>query len=252
MNEDPNRSALRAFQIFGAFRDAGRPLSLSEIARLAKLPVSTCHGVLKTLERSGFLYFVSPRDCYPTRKLFDLTIEINAKDPITRRLEPALTALRDDLNETIILGLRQDTSVIYLLVLESAQAIRYSSRAGEQKPLHSSAIGKVILGSMSIGDLDRWFATTRLEKITDETITSEARLKAHLSECRGRGYYATYGENVSDVMGLAAPLRIGNTVFGVAVAGPIQRMLDKETDVKAKLLEVLGKLEMNFGTNEGS
>ena len=56
-----SRSPLRSLEVLEAFRTARGPLSLSEIARLAQLPVSTCHGVVRALEQHGYLVFLSPR-----------------------------------------------------------------------------------------------------------------------------------------------------------------------------------------------
>lgn len=251
MNGEPSRSALRALEIFEAFRGARRPLSLSEAARLANMPVSTCHGVFKALEQRGFLYFDSGRDAYPTRRLWDLAQEINAHDPVALRLEPALAQLRDEVDETVILGVRHGDTVLYLLVLESSQAIRYSSQAGEHKPLHSSSIGKVMLGAMPPGELAAWLRATELKKITDQTIVTASRLKADLAAARVRGYYSTHGENVPDVMAVAAPLRMGTSTLGVAAAGPRQRMANKEAAVGRKLVRSLKAMETAWQAEVG-
>ena len=243
MNGEASRSSLRALEVFEAFREARRPLSLSEVARMTNMPVSTCHGVFRALEQRGYLYFGAGRDAYPTRRLWDLAQEINVHDPVARRLEPALTQLRDNVDETVILGVRHGDTVLYLLVLESAKAIRYSSRAGEHKPLHSSAIGKVMLGTMPPAELDAWCRASDLRKVTEHTIVSSSRLKTDLAASRARGYYATHGENVSDVVAIAAPLQLGNSTFGVAIAGPLQRLADKEAVLGKKLMRALKALE---------
>jgi IclR family transcriptional regulator, acetate operon repressor len=243
MNPEASRSALRGLEVFEAFKNAGRPLSLSEAARLTDMPISTCHGVFKALEQRGYLYFIAGRDAYPTRRLWDLAQNINEHDPVVQRLEPALLKLRDEADETIILGARNGAAVLYLLVLESSQPIRYSSAAGERKPLHSSGIGKVMLGAMSPDELDAWLAPSALKKVTDRTIVSGARLKADLAESRTRGYYVTHGENVSDVMAVAAPLKMGGSTFGVAIAGPLQRMAAKEAALAKKLTRSLKSIE---------
>jgi IclR family transcriptional regulator, acetate operon repressor len=213
------------------------------VARLTNMPVSTCHGVLKRLEQRGYLYVGPGRDAYPTRRLWDLAQDINLHDPVARRLEPVLTQLRDDVDETVILGVRHGETVLYLLVLESSKAIRYSSRAGEHKPLHSSAIGKVLLGAMPSDKLDAWLHATDLKKVTDRTIVSTPRLKTDLAASRNRGYYMTQGENVSDVMAIAVPLHLGASTFGVAIAGPLQRLSDKEAMFGKKLIRSVKSLE---------
>lgn len=236
-------AAARTLDVLETFRAAGRPLSLSELARLARIPVSTCHGLVRTLERRGFLYFPSQREVYPTRKLYELAREIDARDPVVARLAPALGALRDATNETVIVGMRHGDAVLYLLVLDSPQIVRYTARAGEYKPLHSSSIGKTLLGSMSDEALAGWLAEHELPRVTERTITSARRLKRDLEESRARGYYVTRGENVADVMAVAAPLRLGSSVLGVAIAGPLHRMEALERKHAARLLGTVEAIE---------
>lgn len=243
----PGRSALRALEVLEAFRVARRPLPLSELAQLTGIPVSTCHGVMRALEQQGWLYYVSARDAYPTRRLWETADEIRANDPVVRRLEPALAALRDETDETVVVGARQGGSVTYLLVLEGRQAIRYSARAGERKPLHSSSIGKALLGEMAPDALDDWLESHPLERITANTITSARRLKADLDAGRQRGWYATRGENVADVMAVSAALRGFGAPLGVAIAGPVHRMQGREAATARRLVACLRRLEGGQG-----
>ncbi|MFO0461086.1 MAG: IclR family transcriptional regulator [Burkholderiales bacterium] len=242
-----NRSAMRALEVFEAFRTARRPLPLSELAQRTGIPVSTCHGVMRALETHGWLYYVNARDAYPTRRLWDTADEIRAHDPVVRRLEPALAALRDETDETVVVGARQGGSVTYLLVLEGRQAIRYSARAGERKPLHSSSIGKALLGELAPDTLDAWLREHPLERITANTITSAKRLRADLDAGRRRGWFATCGENVADVMAVSAALRGFGAPLGVAVAGPVHRMQGREAATAKRLLACLRRLEVGEG-----
>ncbi|MGE0482679.1 MAG: IclR family transcriptional regulator [Gammaproteobacteria bacterium] len=238
-NPTRSRSALRALEVFEAFEAARRPLSLSEVARATAMPVSTCHGVLKALQAGGYLCFLGPRESYPTRKLWDLAATLRAHDPLLARLEPALEALRDASGETVILGTRQDDAVQYLLVVEGMQSIRYSARAGDAKPLHSSAIGKVMLGRMDDAARAAWLAAHALAAVTANTLTNPAALEADLAAGRARGWWGTDGENVADVMAVAAPLALGPRLYGVAVAGPRHRMQATGDDHAAALLDAL-------------
>jgi len=240
-------AAARTLDIFETFASQQRPLSLSELARLADIPVSTCHSLMRTLEARGFLHFLTAREAYPTRKMLDLVQSIDAHDPVAARLAPALTRLRDDTGETVILGSRQANAALYLLVLESPQTIRYTARVGEFKPLHSSSIGKTFLGELSEDELAAWFAATReLRSVTPHTIVSQRALKRDLAEGRERGWYATRGENVADVMAIAAPVHVGTVTLGVAIAGPLHRMQEHEKRLGQKLLAAIKTIEKTF------
>jgi IclR family acetate operon transcriptional repressor len=219
------RSAERVFAILQTFERERRCLSLKEMSEYCEIPVSTCHALVHTMLHHSYLYQVGRRkEFYPTRKLFDMASTIVAHDPVLQRITPVLENLRTTTEETIILGKRHKDSVLYLEVLEGTQTIRYSAKVGDKKPLHSTCIGKVLLGQLSPEGVRLWLEATPTEKVTDTTITSYARLIENLQEGNLRGYHVTRGENVADVTAIAAPIAINNELFGIAVAGPSNRM----------------------------
>lgn len=237
MTSEPRRgrSALRPFDILEAFREAGKPLSLSEVARLADMPVSTCHGVLRALEEAGYLYFLSTREAYPTRRLYEMAREIDARDPVAQRMVPLLERLRDATRETVVLAALQGDHAVNLAVLESPQTIRYASRPGDARQLHTTSLGKALLMAMSTTERAVRIARLRLGARTGKSITSKAALEADLEAAARRGYSVSRGENSPDVMAIAMPVRLAGTALSVAVAGPMERIAAAETRIVAQL-----------------
>lgn len=215
----------RLIAIFEAFQASQRPLSLTELAEAANIPKSTCHAIVGTLIAKGYLYTLAkPRALYPTKRMHDVARDIFERDPFMERAADLLERLRDSSRETVILGKRQGDSVVYLQVLEGLHVVRYSAKPGEFKPLHSSAIGKAMLGSMKEAELRAWVAGHDLAAITDTTVTDPEALIADILQSRRAGYFCTRGENVSDVWAMAAFINVNTDVFGIAVAGPRHRM----------------------------
>ena len=215
----------RVLDIVEAFRSARRPLSLTELAELIGTPKSSCHAIVGTLVARGYLYTLSrPRALYPTRRLHDLAREILQFDPFLERALPLLEKLRDDSHETVIFGKRQANAVVYLQVVPGPHSIRYSAAPGEIKPLHSSAIGKSILGSLKDNDLGKLLDELPLPAVTGATLVDKDALLEDIVRSRKRGYYVTRGENVADVWAVAASLAINGETLAVAVAGPRHRM----------------------------
>ena len=51
------------------------------------LPVSSCHGLLQALQKSGYVFALEVRRrYYPTRRLFEVGAALAAHDPIVDRL----------------------------------------------------------------------------------------------------------------------------------------------------------------------
>lgn len=239
------KTAARTLDLFEAFTGGCKPLSLSDLARAIGAPVSSCFGLVKTLEKRGYLYSIGERRVfYPTRKMFENARRIAEHDPLAGIARPALEALQKRTGETVLLGRRTGDRVVYVDVIESAHRVRYAAQTGETFPLHSSAIGKAILSGLPAGELRELLAGLKLTRITPKTITRKAALLAELETSRRRGWFANEGENVEDVMAVAVPLTIQGDACAVSVAGPIARVkakLDHHLKALSALREQLGE-----------
>ena len=219
------KTAGRTLDLFEAFAREGKPLSLSQLARAIDAPVSSCFGIVRTLEARGYLYEVKARaGYYPTKLLFEHASAIASRDPLAERFAPALEKLRDQTGETVLLSKRLDRQAVYLAVLDSVHSIRYSPKVGELRPLHASASGKALLGSLAPELRSELLAGMRLPRVTSRTITSRAALEADLALGRSRGWYVTHGETVADLMAVAVAVPVRGEVYSVALAGPMHRM----------------------------
>jgi IclR family acetate operon transcriptional repressor len=236
------KSADRVLDVFEAFRMSKKPLSLSDLAERIGAPASSCHGLVRTLARRGYLYEAGRRFIYPTRRLLDVARTIVEHDPVLERIEPALLRLRDATRETVIFGKRQDDAVVYLEVLEGLHTVRYTARPGEFKPLHSSAIGKALLGALTEEQLAQLLERLELPRITDDTITDPGALVAGIAAGRRQGYFTTRGENVADVMAISVTAVLNGEPYGIAIAGPLHRMIGEVDAYAAMLIETQATL----------
>jgi DNA-binding IclR family transcriptional regulator len=239
MSNSNVKAARRTLDLLEVFSSRREPMSLTELATEIGAPKTSCFELLQTLKARGYLYALGPRrGYYPTRRFLDHAQVITESDPVLKRLGSALKNLRDATGETVILGKQQGNEVVYLQVIEGRQSIRYSAQAGDQKPLHSSAIGKAFLAQLNESDLDNLLASLPLKQITSKTFTNHARLQADLERGRKLGYFLTRGENVADVTAVATTLYIHSEPFGIAVAGPSGRMDAGLDTISAKLLSL--------------
>lgn len=244
----PNVTAVeRVIDIYEAFQASQRPLSLTDLAEAIDIPKSTCHAIVATLTARGYLYsLVRPRSLYPTKRMFDVASDILSKDPFIERTTPLLEKLRDKSSETVILGKRQGDSVVYLQVVESPHPIRYSAKPGDIKPLHSSSIGKALLGSLTDDELRAWVDGRTLSSVTGTTITDPKALVADIAKGQRVGYFQTRGENVSDVWAVAAHFIVNNETLAIAIAGPRHRMQATLSECAGQLAAACGLVSRQF------
>lgn len=227
--QDSVKTAGRTLDMFEIFARKKGPLSLSELAQQIGSPISSAHALVKTLRARGFVYVLEDRKLiYPTKRILAIAQLIAESDPVIEMALPTLEKLQRQSDETLILGKRQDDHIIYLEVLESTNSIRYSARPGDTKPLHSSSIGKAMLSLMSDAEITQLLSKAGHDKVTQNTISDLDLLLEDIRRGREMNVFVTRGENVADVMAIAVPVQLGSEALGIAIAGPMPRMIEKE------------------------
>ncbi len=238
------KSADRTLDVFEVFAARLQPLALTELAERLQAPVSSCFQLMRTLERRGYAYtFGKRRGFYPTERMLRHAELIGAHDPLHQLAAPALRALRDKTNETVVLGHRVERHVMILKVFESTQSVRYSAQVGSMRPLHSTALGKALLGVLPPAARDPLIGTAALPGITANTITDRQALDRELELSRERGWYMTRGENVSDLYAISRAIELNGQTFAICVAVPVHRFVESQERNVEALLETCALLE---------
>lgn len=238
------KTATRVLDMFEAFAGEARPLSLSELGRLLDIPVSSCFGLVRTLENRGYLYEFERRGgYYPTRRLQAMADRIAGADPVLERIEPLLMTLRDRCGETVLFGKLQAQGVVYLDVIESNQRIRYTASIGEFRPLHANSLAKAILGALEPQERDQVLDGYDWQRLTERTVTGREALEQDLDEARRRGWHANWGESVPDLAAVAWPVRLNRAWYAVSIAGPLQRMEPVLSELVNALRETCDAIE---------
>ena len=239
MARNDNKTTRRTLEIFEAFHQRKTPMSLTELARILRAPISSCHGIVRTLVARGYLYNVdAERNLYPTKRLLRIAETVAGDDPTLRLLTSSLSQLRDLSGETLVLGKWHNDVVIYLDVAESQQMIRYSAQPGDRQPVHFSSIGKAILAQLDDETLAGWLAAHPLERQAPKMNTSARQLHRELKATRVSGYCVAGGETAKDVMAVAIAIPSRGDPIGVAIAGPHSRIKPAARRHGASLLKL--------------
>ncbi|GGQ95609.1 IclR family transcriptional regulator [Kitasatospora griseola] len=189
----------RALGLLHCFHDNGPDLSASELARRMGLSVSTAHRLARTLVVTGFL----DQDERTARyRLGPAVAELGQLTFHQRGLHlagPELDQLARRTGATADLAIRSGPHAVILV----GGSVLPSTGLGLRRPLHSTALGKVLLA---------WPASTEspppgpLPAYTDRTLTDPADLDAELALTRERGYALNDGESAPGIRTLAVPV----------------------------------------------
>ena len=232
------RTVDSSITLFEAFAERGKPMTLSELSRVLDIPTSTCFGLMRTLQARGYLYEVGGRKSfYPTARWLAKAREIDRNDPIQEQMRPYLEKLRDATGETVVLSKRMGDAVVYLGVEDSRQAVRYTAEIGDLKPLNNTSSGKALLGALEQAERDELLGRLHGRNGNRLTAAQRSELKAELERSIKDGWFVGRGDNIFDVMGVAAPIAVAGETFAVAVAGPLTRM---EPKIRAHAKQLVG------------
>jgi DNA-binding IclR family transcriptional regulator len=236
----------RTLDFLELFAEKKRPLSLSEIARLLGLPISSCHDVLQELESRGYVYEIAPRaGYYPTLQLLDIATTIANNDPVVLRADHALRDLRDKVDESVLLCKASGRIATYLLSFEPSHPLRFTVKVGEHvRSLYATSAGKAQLASWKQADFDAWLASAQLPALTPRTITAPDALRAEIEAGRARGWFANVGESIAGLVTLSAPFAWGDATYIVTIAGPASRLEHRIAWAAALLRDTCSALEM--------
>ncbi len=203
-SRQPGRSVLnRISDILAAFESERRPLSMTEIAERADLPMSSAHRMVNDLVDHGLLNRTPDGRYQAGLRLWRLGQSVGQQ--LRETAHPHVQDLYSLTGETSHLAIRDGREVLYIFRFYGTKRVARSSWTGGRLPLHSTAVGKVILAHE-----EKWvqdaFLEHRMPQSTRNTIGDPAQLAAELPKIREQGYATTFEEQRLGTCSIAVPI----------------------------------------------
>ncbi len=216
----------KTLDILETIRDSRSGMSLADLARALSLPKPTAYRIVATLESRGCLSRTSAGHYVISRKLFDMPKDESEEQALLRAAEPAMVRLVDSCRETVNLGVLDAGEVVVISTVESPQSIRMSSKVGNRRYLHSTALGKVLLSGLPEKEVQRLIRIQGLPRLTPRTIVTRQGLASELDIVRRQGYAIDNEENEGDGRCIGGPILGvgGRIVAALSISAPIFRM----------------------------
>jgi DNA-binding IclR family transcriptional regulator len=199
---------------------------LADLAREIELPKATVYRILTTLEGRGYLDRAADGSYRMAKKLFDLQRTEPLEQLLHRAAQPVMERLVAGCKETVNLGILDAGEVVVINTVESPQAVRMSSKIGNRRYLHATALGKCLLGGMPDKEVSRLIKLKGLAKVTSETLTTKAALMTELQKVRQQGWGLDNQENEIEGRCIGAPIHgpADKIVAALSISGPVFRM----------------------------
>ncbi|MER7951358.1 IclR family transcriptional regulator [Streptomyces sp. NPDC096079] len=231
----------RALDVLHCFHDNGPDLSASDLARRLGLSTSTAHRLARTLLGAGFL----EQDARTARyRLGPAMTELGRLSYHQRGLHlaaPELSDLAERTGATVDLALRSGPHA----VIVAGGSV--TPKVGLRRPLHSTALGKVLLAWPRAGEVGSRSLPPPYA-LTDRVTGEPPSLAAELGRVREAGYAVDDGGPALGVRTVAVPVleRAGHARFALAVRAAPEVITEARLDwhltqarACARALEVL-------------
>ncbi|MEU4219485.1 IclR family transcriptional regulator [Actinoplanes sp. NPDC026623] len=204
-------------------------ISLEEMTRAVGSPKPTVHRALAALCRFGF----AGRDGHGRYVLGDeflrLAFAHHEARPDHLRIAPVLSELAVRYGETAHYAVLDGDTVVYRAKVDPPSgALRLTSTVGGRNPVHSTAVGKLLLAYALSDDaaVADWIGGRVLASRTPRTLTTADALAAALRRVRIDGFAVDDQENEPGVVCLAVPVFMASPTRpsgAVSISAPASR-----------------------------
>jgi len=200
-----SQSLERGLELLEAVNQAEKPIGTRELARVLDLSPAIVQRLVNTLTERHYLQ----RD--PDTKRYTIGYQtlifgasLMARDALLLEARKELEDVTRKLRVDSYMAALQGRRAIYLMCISGDAPVTVRAEAGEVIPLHSTAIGKCILSSLSDEQVLDILGPGPLPAIASKTITDPMLLLEDLHKTRERGYAVVQNENVDGIISVGA------------------------------------------------
>jgi IclR family transcriptional regulator, pca regulon regulatory protein len=245
----------KCFDVLEALNNAGRPLTLTELALESGLDRSAVQRITHTLRRLGYL-----RQTPDTRqwslgtRLLGFGHTVLAADRLRECAWPFIEALNQQCGETVNLMELEGAEIVYVARLPSRHAVSVDLHVGSRLPAFCTAAGRAILSRMRESEALAIIGSAPRTAMTARTVTDPQSLLKLLSRARSEGYAVNDQEAFLGDLSVSAAIldRAGKPVGAINIAVPTPRWsrADLERELAPRVVETAREIGVHYLSTE--
>lgn len=249
LREDQGTKVLvKAFRILSQFDSAHRTFTASQLAEVTGINRTTAYRLLTTLVQEGYLCVPQPGQYTLGPKLIGLGHVASQTFRVEWAIQPVVTALRDDTQETATFYIRDDVNRRVIAEATSPHPIRYMDGLGTRFPLVAGAAGRAILSLLADSEVQQLIA--RVPRYRPSTETDPKKIWSLISDVRRTGIAFSCEEYTEGAVSVATPVYDPQRALigSLSVTLPIGRFSEALLpELRAKVLSASNDLHQRLG-----
>ena len=198
-----------------------------EIAQALKCPVSSVFRLTLTLEKFGYLERDPETKVFRhTQKMLMLGQQALSETDLIGCSMPVMRELRDELADTILVGVLNGTEIIVLEQALGSCLFRFSVNAGHRIRAFCSAPGKAMIAYLPEKRREQVIAKTEFVRFNANTIATPQGFRKELQKVLRLGYAVDNAEEYAGIYCVGATVfdRSGYPIASIWVTGPDVRV----------------------------
>jgi DNA-binding IclR family transcriptional regulator len=226
--------ALGILELLAASR-AG--LTLPEIARELRLPKSSVHCLLITLERHRYLHRNEKNGRYLFgAKLFALGNMSLSGLEVREAAVPHMQSLMARTGLTVHLAVLERFEAVLVEKMEPPGVFKLATWLGKRMDLHCTSLGKALIAYVPDEELARLVRERGLPRHNDNSIVSLRKLKDELARSRQTGYAIDDEEDEIGYRCIGAPIfdEKGQVAAAISISGTIAQVGEENSTALAQ------------------
>jgi DNA-binding IclR family transcriptional regulator len=249
------QSICRALDVLATLAEVKSDASITELAALMKLHVSTVSRVVGALETYDLVVQdpitqriqLGPR-CFQLGQVFAERVEVAAV------AEPFMHSLTARIRQPTHLGVMSEDHLVHIKHVEPEGYVMRLS-AGQRYglgELYCEAMGKVLLAFSPDETIGKVLQKISFKRYTPTTITSAKQMREEVERIRERGYAVDNGERSEEVRCVAVPIWDHNNVVaaGLSTSGTERQITrDRIQELSVVLRETSEAISHRLGAS---
>jgi len=216
------KSASRTLDILEFVVKSAKPPTFTAIQEFMDIPKSSLSYLLQELMNREFIQFDSDmRVYYPGIKLVQMSALCINNTNISKEVWLGIKKLSDDLGETTHASVLDGRFVVYISKCQGTKDLSLVTTVGFRLPAHATAVGKMLLSSLGLEEIESRLKNINLERYTENTIVCYDQLLAELQRVSGQGYALDNQEIIPGGICVAAPVYDKSHKMIVAISATI-------------------------------
>ena len=226
------QSLAKGLNAIQKFVEAGRPVTISELAHSLDTTNTTATRICYTLSEMGFIQKNNRKEYRLTPKILTLGYPAVCGLDWQEIAKYYLEQLLNEVQESVSLSIGEEGEILYIIRITKREYLPFDLPIGAKLPVYATAMGKVLMALGPPGKTAPVLGNIEFRRLTAHTINRMDRFLEELEKVRRLGYAVNDEELSLGGRAVAAPVvdKHGFAVAAINIGVPTTRYTMEEME----------------------